>query len=85
MRIVSLLPAATEIICVGLYEELIVVSHGCSYPPSVNKKLRVSYTDIDYDSISSRDIDMHVEESMHAKRSLYHLNTKNHNSIVSSI
>jgi hypothetical protein len=24
---------SSEIICVGLYEELIVVSHGCSYPP----------------------------------------------------
>jgi iron complex transport system substrate-binding protein len=36
MRIVSLLPSATEIICaLGLSESLVGVSHDCDYPPDV--------------------------------------------------
>jgi iron complex transport system substrate-binding protein len=34
MRIVSLLPSATEIVCaLGLRDELVGISHGCDYPP----------------------------------------------------
>lgn len=36
MRIVSLLPSATEIICaLGLREQLVGVSHRCDYPPEL--------------------------------------------------
>lgn len=36
MRIVSLLPSATEIVCaLGLRDELVGVSHGCDYPPEI--------------------------------------------------
>jgi iron complex transport system substrate-binding protein len=36
MRIVSLLPSATEIVCaLGLREELVGVSHCCDYPPEI--------------------------------------------------
>jgi iron complex transport system substrate-binding protein len=36
MRIVSLLPSATEIVCaLGLREELVGVSHRCDYPPEI--------------------------------------------------
>jgi len=36
MRIVSLLPSATEIVCaLGLREQLVGVSHGCDYPPEI--------------------------------------------------
>jgi iron complex transport system substrate-binding protein len=36
MRIVSLLPSATEIVCaLGLREQLVGVSHCCDYPPEV--------------------------------------------------
>ncbi|MHA2647403.1 MAG: cobalamin-binding protein, partial [bacterium JZ-2024 1] len=38
MRIVSLLPSATEIICaLGLQDHLVGVSHECDYPPFVCK------------------------------------------------
>ena len=36
MRIVSLLPSATEIVCeLGLGEELVGVTHECDHPPFV--------------------------------------------------
>jgi iron complex transport system substrate-binding protein len=36
MRIVSLLPSATEIVCaLGLRDELVGVSHCCDYPPEI--------------------------------------------------
>ena len=36
MRIVSLLPSATEIVCaLGLEDDLVGVTHECDFPPSV--------------------------------------------------
>ncbi len=36
MRIVSLLPSATEIVCaLGLGEHLVGISHDCDYPPEI--------------------------------------------------
>jgi iron complex transport system substrate-binding protein len=36
MKIVSLLPSATELVCgIGLRDQLVGVSHECDYPPSV--------------------------------------------------
>jgi iron complex transport system substrate-binding protein len=36
MRIVSLLPSATEIVCaLGLHEQLVGVSHRCDFPPEI--------------------------------------------------
>ena len=37
MRIVSLLPAATEIVCaLGAREQLVGISHECDHPPDVH-------------------------------------------------
>jgi iron complex transport system substrate-binding protein len=39
MRIVSLLPAATEIVwALGLSDDLVGVSHACDYPPAVTRR-----------------------------------------------
>ena len=47
MRIVSLLPSATEIVCeIGLGHQLVGVTHECDYPASV-LNLPKSYEDID--------------------------------------
>lgn len=48
MRIVSLLPAATEIVAaLGAAEELVGISHECDFPPAVTALPRVTATPID--------------------------------------
>ena len=43
MKIVTLLPAATEIICdLGLSQNLCGISHECDYPLNVKEKIRVT-------------------------------------------
>lgn len=74
MRIVSLLPSATEI-ChyLGILDEVVGVSHDCDWPPDIEDRPALSSTTIEEEA-SSGDIDQQVSEQMHAGRSLYHLN-----------
>jgi iron complex transport system substrate-binding protein len=58
MRIISLLPSATEIVCgLGLVDDLVGISHECDYPPEVVGKPVVTRSVIDGESLSSREID----------------------------
>ena len=42
MKIASLFPAGSEIICnLGLSDSLIAVSHECDFPPLLNKKAKL--------------------------------------------
>jgi iron complex transport system substrate-binding protein len=73
MRIVSLLPSATEIVCeVGLGDSLVGVTHECDWPPFVTALPRVTQTLIPTDA-SSRRIDELVRERMSNGRALYTL------------
>ena len=73
MRIVSLLPSATEIVCqLGLREQLVGVTHECDYPPSVVGLPKVTNTLIPYDA-SSHEIDLLVRERLKYQRALYTL------------
>ena len=73
MRIVSLLPSATEIICeLGLRDQLVGVTHECDYPPSVAALPKVTKTLIPTDA-SSRHIDALVRDRMGAQSALYTL------------
>jgi iron complex transport system substrate-binding protein len=73
MRIVSLLPSATEIICqLGLEGELVGVTHECDYPPSVQTLPKVTRTLIP-STASSREIDTLVRERLQTKKALYSL------------
>ncbi|HZH80578.1 MAG TPA: BtuF-related (seleno)protein, partial [Gemmatimonadales bacterium] len=48
MRVVSLLPAATEIVAaLGAQGQLVGVSHECDFPPGVRSLPRVTGTAID--------------------------------------
>jgi iron complex transport system substrate-binding protein len=73
MRIVSLLPSATEIICaLGLEDELVGVTHECDYPPVVRHLPKVTNTLIPAEAPSA-DIDRLVRERLRTNRALYTL------------
>ena len=73
MRIVSLLPSATEIVCaLGLEDELVGITHECDYPPSVRGKPVVTASVLP-DAPSSRDIDRHIRQLVHQGSSIYTL------------
>lgn len=73
MRIVSLLPSATEIVCeLGLGDQLVGVTHECDYPPFVRGLPKVTRTLIPHDA-SSREIDVLVRERLKTERALYSL------------
>jgi len=73
MRIVTLLPSATEIVCeLGLGSHLVGVTHECDYPPFVKSLPKVTQTLVPHDA-SSRDIDAMVRERLKKQRALYTL------------
>jgi iron complex transport system substrate-binding protein len=71
-RIVSFLPAATEMACaLGLEDQLAGVSHECDYPASVRGKPVVVRAALDFASLAPRDIDGAVAARIRAGDSLY--------------
>jgi iron complex transport system substrate-binding protein len=73
MRIVSLLPSATEMICaLGLRDHLVGVTHECDFPESVNTLPRVTKTVIPREA-SSAQIDALVRERARNRTALYQL------------
>ena len=74
MRIVSLLPSATEIICgLGLQNSLVGVTHECDFPSNVVDLPKVTQTLIPHDA-SSSEIDSLVREKLQSEKALYTLN-----------
>jgi iron complex transport system substrate-binding protein len=74
MRIASLLPSATEIVCaIGLEDELVAITHECDWPPSVIGKPVVTSSVLDLAGASSRDIHARVTAAVHGGSSLYAL------------
>ncbi len=73
MRIVSLLPSATEIICsLGLRENLVGVTHECDFPLGVESLPKVTQTLIPHDATSA-EIDSLVRERLKTEKALYSL------------
>lgn len=74
MKICSLLPSATEIVCLlGLENELVGITHECDYPPSVKSKTVVTKSLIPHNA-SSAEIDKLVGERLKTSIALYTLN-----------
>ena len=74
MRIVSLLPSATEIICaLGLEDQLVGVTHECDFPAFVRGLPKVTNTLIPTEAPSA-EIDRLVRQRLETTRALYTLN-----------
>jgi len=73
VRIASLLPSATEIVCaLGLEDDLVAITHECDYPPSVRARPVVTASVLTPMS-SSLDIDRHIRRLVHDGSSIYRL------------
>ena len=71
-RIVSILPSATEIICLlGLEQNLVAISHECDYPESIRGRPRVTKPLLDTLSMDSRSIDEGVLSAVKSGAPLY--------------
>lgn len=73
LRILSLLPAATEMVyLLGLEKYLVGVSHECDYPPQVKLKPKVTSSVVS-NSMNSRAIDNQVKLSLHRGPGVFHI------------
>lgn len=74
MRIVSLLPAATEIVGVlGQLDSLVGVSHECDFPSEANDKPRVTFCPIHGAELPSAEVDRWVRETLASTGTLYRM------------
>ena len=71
-RIVSLLPAATEIAAaLGLMAEVVGVSHECDFPQEANALPRVTRCPIHNAGLTSREVDEWVRRALHEDGTIY--------------
>lgn len=76
MRIVSLLPSATEIVYeLGLGDQLVGVSHDCDWPLEVLQKPKLSQAVV-HSEMPSAEIDQIVRECLHSGLSVYHIDAE---------
>jgi iron complex transport system substrate-binding protein len=81
MKIVSLLPAATEILCdMGLAEYISAVSHECDYPSKVQNKTKITSSIIP-ENTNQNLIDKLVKEAVINKIPLYEVDNDKLNAI----
>ncbi|HEV8536618.1 MAG TPA: ABC transporter substrate-binding protein [Candidatus Limnocylindria bacterium] len=73
MRVVSLVPAATEMVhALGALAQLVAVTHDDDFPPAVRSLPRVTRSTIPPEA-SAREIDAHVREAGARGESTFHL------------
>src|ERR671931_572103 len=71
-RIVSLLPAATEIAAaLGLMDQVVGVSHECEFPAQANQLPRVTHCPVHDAYLVSREIDEWVRRALHENGTIY--------------
>lgn len=76
MRIVSLLPSATEILfAIGAGDDVVGVTHECDYPLQAVLRPHLTSSALPHAG-SSAEIDRHVRRSLHEGSSLYHLDAE---------
>jgi iron complex transport system substrate-binding protein len=76
VRIASLLPSATEIVCaLGMEHDLVAVTHECDYPDSVRGKPVLTKSVLSGAS-SGAEVDRHIRELVHQGSSIYALDAQ---------
>lgn len=74
MRIVSLLPSATELLfAIGAGDKVVAVTHECDYPHEATALPRITSNALDNDGALPATIDRHIRQALHAGSSIYHL------------
>lgn len=72
MRIFTLLPSATEIVCaLGLEEALVGVSHECDYPPAVRGKPLVVRSAVDGRGMASAEVERLIQDHLRHSQGVY--------------
>jgi iron complex transport system substrate-binding protein len=76
MKIVSLLPSATEIVCaLGLQESLMGVTHECDFPVGISAKPHLTASRISHETMTSAEIDHAVRSQLDGHGTIYDLDT----------
>lgn len=77
MRVVSLLPSATEMVhFAGAGDTLVGVTHECDHPPGVEKLPHLTSSLIDGENMSSAEIDAAVNRNLTDDESIYALDVE---------
>ncbi|SVC21836.1 uncharacterized protein METZ01_LOCUS274690, partial [marine metagenome] len=77
MRICSLLPSTTEIVCaLGLKENLVGITHECDYPQDISEIQVVTKNLIDHSGSNSQEINRHISEALHSGSGIYAIDNK---------
>jgi len=71
-RIVSLLPAATEIAAsLGLMDDVVGVSHECDFPIEANTRPRVTHCPVHNAGLASKEVDEWVRRALREQGTIY--------------
>jgi iron complex transport system substrate-binding protein len=71
-RIVSLVPAATEIAAaLGLMEQVVGVSHECDFPSAANERPRVTRCPVHHAGMTSGEVDSWVRRALRENGTIY--------------
>ncbi len=77
LRIISLLPSATEIICaLGLKENLVGVTHECDFPAGIENLPHLTASRISHETMTSKEIDHAVRSQLDGHGSIYDLDVE---------
>lgn len=77
MRIVSLLPSATEILfAIGAGDEVVAVTHECDHPAAARALPAVTSSLIDHEGSSPATVDRHIQAARHSGSGIYALDSE---------
>lgn len=76
IKIISLLPSATEIVCaLGLEKDLVAITHECDFPARITDRPAITASRISHESMTSLEIDHAVRSQLDGHGSIYDLDT----------